>query len=155
MKRLSARKIDFDIVHCMCTIYIRNMSKLRIDLSSPVSAYEQISSGLRTLLVSGALKAGDPLPTVRRLALNLGVHHNTVAEAYRILAAEGWLELRRGRGVIVVERRRPTPGPEVLGEFDRRLKEMLAKAIAEGLSREKLANELQAAADSLRKGARQ
>jgi DNA-binding transcriptional regulator YhcF (GntR family) len=60
---------------------------LQIDLSLATPAYEQIASGLRRLLVEGAFRPGDQLPTVRRLAMDLGVHHNTVAEAYRRLAA--------------------------------------------------------------------
>jgi DNA-binding transcriptional regulator YhcF (GntR family) len=131
------------------------MARLRIDVSSPVSAYEQISSGLRTLLVSGELKAGDPLPTVRRLAMDLGVHHNTVAEAYRILAAEGWLDLRRGRGAVVLERRRPAPSPDAMAAFGRQLQELMAKAIAAGLSQEKLASALETSASKLRKGGKQ
>ena len=66
---------------------------LRIDLASRVPVYEQIANGLRAELVSGRFSPGAKLPTVRILAINLGVHHNTVAEAYRQLANEGWLEL--------------------------------------------------------------
>src|SRR6266478_1822573 len=59
---------------------------LRIDLASRVPVYEQIANGLRAELVSGKFSPGEKLPTVRTLAINLGVHHNTVAEAYRQLA---------------------------------------------------------------------
>src|ERR1035438_2678242 len=72
--------------------------RLRIDLANPTPAYRQIVDGLRTFLVDGALHAGDLLPPVRELAFELGVHFNTVAEAYRILADEGWLDLKRRRG---------------------------------------------------------
>jgi hypothetical protein len=65
---------------------------LQIDLASRVLVYEQIANGLRAELVSGKFSPGEKLPTVRTLAINLGVHHNTVAEAYRQLANEGWLE---------------------------------------------------------------
>ncbi|NOZ95255.1 MAG: GntR family transcriptional regulator, partial [Acidobacteria bacterium] len=80
---------------------------LRIDLASPVPAYRQIAAGLRTLLVHGDLPAGSRLPTIRELAMDLGVHPNTVAQAYRVLSDEGWLELRRRRGATV--RQRPVP----------------------------------------------
>ena len=66
-----------------------------------------------------------------KLAVDLGVHHNTVAEAYRVLAEEGWLDLRRGRGAVVVERQGPKPTPEVRQGFARRLEELVAKAIAD------------------------
>jgi GntR family transcriptional regulator len=59
---------------------------LRIDLASPTPVYRQIVDSLRALLVGGAFAPGDRLPTVREIAIDLGVHHNTVAEAYRLLA---------------------------------------------------------------------
>src|SRR6202012_3809883 len=72
--------------------------QLRIDPDLPVPVYRQVVDGLRSLLVERALEPGDALPTVRELGMELGVHFNTVAEAYRLLAAEGWLDLRRRRG---------------------------------------------------------
>ena len=71
---------------------------LRIDLAARLPVYLQIADGLRHLLVSSEFQPGEQLPTVRQLALDLGVHHNTVAEAYRLLAEEGWLDLRRRCG---------------------------------------------------------
>jgi selenocysteine-specific elongation factor len=52
-------------------------------LGSPVPAYRQIANAFRALLVAGSFPVGEPLPTVRQLAVDLGVHHNTIAEAYR------------------------------------------------------------------------
>jgi DNA-binding transcriptional regulator YhcF (GntR family) len=51
---------------------------------------------LRALRVAGEFAPGERLPTVRRFATDLGVHHNTVAESRRVLAEEGCLDLRRG-----------------------------------------------------------
>jgi GntR family transcriptional regulator len=106
---------------------------LRIDLAAGTPAYEQIVSGLRAILVSGGFAPGDQLPTVRQLAVDLSVHHNTVAEAYRLLAAEGWLELKRGRGAIVLGREAPEPSEESKQKFNRHLRELVAKAITEGV----------------------
>ena len=125
---------------------------LRIDLASDIPAYEQIASGVRAMLVAGSLAAGDALPTVRQLAVDLGVHHNTVAEAYRLLADEGWLELRRGRGARVIERPSPPPPPAALENFARRLDELAVKAISAGLPRAGVADELQHCAARLRRG---
>ena len=69
--------------------------RVSIDLGSPTPAYRQIASDLRRHLVEQRLKPGDLLPPIRQLALDLGVHFNTVAIAYRMLADEGWLELKR------------------------------------------------------------
>jgi len=115
---------------------------LRIDLASRVPVYEQIANGLRAELVSRQFRPGARLRTVRTLAIDLGVHHNTVAEAYRQLANEGWLELKRHHGAIVRERRTPQAGPDTMERFTRPLRELVAKGLAEGLSRSSLAREM-------------
>ena len=115
---------------------------LKIDLASDEAAYEQITSGLRTLLVAGEFRPGAQLPTVRQLAMDLGVHHNTVAEAYRILAEEGWLDLKRGRGATVVDRPPPDATPEAHARFARRLRELAARAVADGVPAADIAREL-------------
>ncbi|MGA9938045.1 MAG: GntR family transcriptional regulator [Candidatus Acidiferrales bacterium] len=129
-----------------------NAPILRVDLASARPVYEQIVSGIRALLVSGAFDAGQQLPTVRQLAVDLGVHHNTVAEAYRVLADEGWLDLRRGRGAVVVERQGPKPTPEARQGFVRRLEELIAKAIADGVPRAAIAGRMAALAKKVEAG---
>ncbi|MGD0298676.1 MAG: GntR family transcriptional regulator [Bryobacteraceae bacterium] len=116
--------------------------RLRIDLTNPVPAYRQIVDGLRTFLVDGALRSGDLLPPVRELAFELGVHFNTVAEAYRILADEGWLDLKRRRGAQVLERRKREADPQKREQFARRLREMIAELKAEGVRIEDIRREL-------------
>src|SRR6185295_5284442 len=81
--------------------------RVAINLSSPTPAYRQIANDLRRHLVEQRLKPGDLLPPIRQLALDLGVHFNTVAIAYRMLADEGWLELKRRRGAAVIARNAP------------------------------------------------
>ena len=125
---------------------------LQIDLSSPAPAYRQIVDGLRMLLVSGELKAGDALPTVRSLALDLGVHFSTVAEAYRTLSGEGWLELKRHHGAFVTERSNPAPAPEKHAEFGMKLRQLIAQVRAEGLSTKIISQELELLAKELPPG---
>lgn len=121
---------------------------LRVDLDSAVPAYRQIVDELRILLVSGKLAPGSALPSVRRMAIDLGVHFNTVAEAYRTLAEEGWLDLRHGSGATVVKRDvPPAANVERLQEFRRRLRALVAEMRAQGASAAKLRSELRALAD--------
>ena len=122
---------------------------LRIDLDSDVPAYRQIVDGLRILLVKGELAPGSELPSVRRVALELGVHFNTVAEAYRLLAEEGWLELRHGRGATVVNRSAPAASTAQVTDFRRRLRALAAEALAKGGPAAKLRHELRNLADEL------
>lgn len=125
---------------------------LRIDLESAVPLYEQLSNGIRSELVAGRLRPGNRLPTVRQLALDLGVHHNTVAEAYRLLAREGWLDLRRGRGALVIARPQPEPSEQARTEFARRLRELAAKAIAQGVPKPEVSGEMKALGSELDPG---
>jgi len=123
---------------------------LRVDLKSPVPVYRQIVDAVRILLVNGELHPGDPLPPVRRLALDLGVHFNTVAEAYRTLEEEGWLEIGRRSGARVVPRAVSKRYDPQTGEaFERRLREIVAEVEARGLSRHRIARELRRLAEGL------
>jgi GntR family transcriptional regulator len=126
-------------------------AKIRIDLSSPVPAYRQIVDSIRVLLVEGTLSAGTALPSVRRLAMELGVHFNTVGEAYRTLAEEGWLDLHHGRSAIVMDRalRSPAP-PERLVEFRDRLRNLVAQMRAEGIPIARIAAELKNITEGLK-----
>jgi len=106
---------------------------IRIDLSSPAPAYRQIADAIRAQLAAGDLKPGRQLPTVRQLAIDLAVHHNTVAEAYRLLSEEGWLDLRRRRGAMVVERATPNASARERGALSRRLRGLIAEMQTAGL----------------------
>ena len=64
------------------------------DPSDDQPIYRQIVDQLRQLLAAGTLRPGDPLPSVRQLAADLGVNLNTVAIAYRELAGEGLVKIK-------------------------------------------------------------
>jgi DNA-binding transcriptional regulator YhcF (GntR family) len=117
---------------------------------SPEAAYRQIADWLRELLVSGELTPGAALPSVRRLALDLGVHFHTVAAAYRVLAEEGWLDLQHGRRAQVIERTVPKADRETVEEFGERLRNLTALMRARGVPVEKLCSELRAVAQELK-----
>jgi len=121
----------------------------RIDLKSSVPVYRQMVDGLRVLLVNGELKPGDPLPPVRRLATDLGVHFNTVAEAYRTLASEGWLEIARRSGAKVVSRKAPRRAQADAAEGFDRVRSLVAEMQAGGFSRDSIVRELRRLAEAL------
>ncbi len=132
------------------------MPILRVDLASPTPVYRQICDGLRLLLVAGTPAPGDRMPTVRQLATDLNVHHNTVAEAYRMLADEGWIDLQRRRGAIVRKRRSPrdtADAEHARAEFLQRTRELTAQAISRGVSRKALARDLGTLANDVVEGA--
>ena len=123
-------------------------TQIRIDLDATTPVNRQIVDQIRTLLVEGTLPAGADLPSVRRLATDLGVHFATVADAYRTLAEEGWLEISHGRSARVLPRRAPAADREADSLFRRRLRQLVAEARSQGVSVKKIASEL----DSLAKG---
>jgi DNA-binding transcriptional regulator YhcF (GntR family) len=124
--------------------------QIRIDPTSGVPAVRQITDGLRVVLVEGQLAPGAELPSVRRLAMELGVHFNTVAEGYRQLAAEGWLDLKHGRGAIVAHRAVPAaPERNWTEDFRNRLRGLVAQMRSEGVSAASIAVELRAMAEAV------
>lgn len=116
---------------------------IRIDLSRPEPAYEQIVAALRGLLVARELVPGDTLPPVRQLAVDLAVHFNTVAQAYRILADEGWLDLRQGRGATVIARPAASAGPGDRAAVSTDIDRLVSSALARGINPEEIRRELE------------
>ncbi|WP_431036709.1 GntR family transcriptional regulator [Streptomyces sp. P6-2-1] len=75
----------------------------RTDPSSQVPLGEQIAASVRAALAEGSLSPGERLPAARALADSLDVNVHTVLRGYQRLRDEGLIELRRGRGAVVVE----------------------------------------------------
>jgi GntR family transcriptional regulator len=78
---------------------------LHIDPSDAAPIWKQIEEGLRRLVASGALAAGEAVPSVRDLAKELSVNPATVAKAYQRLVDAGVLMVKRGEGTFVSESR--------------------------------------------------
>jgi len=74
----------------------------------------------------GVLKPGEALPSTRQLAVDLKLNPNTVQHAFRLLAQEGTIEMRRGLGAFVAARPREP----------RRTSQAIARQIAERALRE-------------------
>lgn len=81
--------------------------RFQINFTSGVSAYRQIVEQVMRATASGALRAGDALPTIRSLAEELRINRNTVAKAYTELQREGVVEAAQGRGVFVTDNHSP------------------------------------------------
>lgn len=129
---------------------MRQSPHVRIDTSSDLPAYRQLADQLRAFAIEGVIKPGDALPPIRRVAVELGVHFNTVAEAYRVLAQEGFLEITHGHGARVVDRALPRRAPAESPEnFRQRLRELVASVRARGLSTAQIMAELRVMAEGL------
>jgi DNA-binding transcriptional regulator YhcF (GntR family) len=120
---------------------------IEIHVDSPLPVYRQIADALRHHLVAARLKPGDLLPPVRQLAVDLGVHFNTVAQAYRILADEGWLDLKRRRGALVLERTMPRHRDEPrIDALLTRLRDLTAELRSAGVTHAQIAAAVRRAA---------
>lgn len=86
--------------------------------SKPITL--QLQEQIREHLESRALRAGERLPSTRRLADLLGIHRSTVAQAYQELWAQGWIDQRPGSAPRVRARLAPTKGVSTVrsGAFD-------------------------------------
>lgn len=73
-----------------------------VDPHSSLPIYSQIKEKIKALILSGKLKTGDSLPSIRTLAKDLGINVNTVARAYRELELEGVIRAERGERYAVV-----------------------------------------------------
>ncbi|TWT83569.1 HTH-type transcriptional repressor YtrA [Planctomycetes bacterium CA13] len=81
------------------------MLSIQITTGSDVPIFRQIVEQVRAAIACGKLSVGDPLPSVRALAAEIVVNHNTVAKAYAQLIRDGIVESHQGRGYFVAERR--------------------------------------------------
>ncbi|MHB8733710.1 MAG: GntR family transcriptional regulator [Terriglobales bacterium] len=129
---------------------------IQVDPASPLPVLRQITEQMRALFVEGAIAAGGTLPSVRRLAIDLGVHFNTVAEAYRHLADEGWLDVSRGRPTRVLQRKAASAVSEeqLAAAFRARMRYLIAELRSAGLSARRIRRELIQLNDNSLEGSR-
>lgn len=78
-----------------------NASGFVIHSSAPEPIFRQIAEQIRRLTASRQLAPGDLLPSVREVAVFHAINPMTVSRAYSLLEAEGLLERRRGKGMVV------------------------------------------------------
>ena len=126
-----------------------NKSRIKIDIGSSTPVYRQVADQIREALVAGEFRPGERLSTVRQIAVDLGSNHNTIAEAYRTLASEGWLRLERARGAVVLARDTPDASKHTERQFARRLRELIAEVRAAGVSAKVIRSEFQTLAEAL------
>ncbi len=74
-----------------------------INSTSGLPIYLQIVDQVKKAIAGGLLIAGDKLPSVRDLAVEIAINPNTVAKAYSTLEQEGIIEIRKGMGTYISE----------------------------------------------------
>jgi GntR family transcriptional regulator len=116
--------------------------QLKLDLRSGVPVYRQIVDQVRTGIAAGTLTAGDQLPTVRQLAVDLAINPNTVLRAYRELELGGALETHQGTGTFISNKKIVRNNAERERQLTRLANEFTARAGAAGFTIEELMDRL-------------
>ena len=72
-----------------------------MEFNQPKGIYQQIAEQVKSRIADGEWKAGERIPSVREMAVNLGVNPNTVTRSYQSLLDSGVIDNRRGIGYFV------------------------------------------------------
>jgi GntR family transcriptional regulator len=122
---------------------------LRIEKGSAVPISRQIADQIGTLCASGGLQPGERLPSVRELARDLAVNHNTVLRVYERLCGEGLLEMRHGQGTFVTGRSSKSRLAAHRSRLVDELRQIAQQAAGLGLTTDELHELLAEAADGV------
>ena len=116
--------------------------RLMLDLHSGTPVYRQIMDQVRGGIASGALAAGDQLPTVRQLAVDLEINPNTVVRAYRELELGGLLETHQGTGTFISAQKMKRRDEHRDRQLAQIVSDSVARAGAAGFTLDELLEEL-------------
>jgi len=120
-----------------------NGFRFALDLHTGVPVYRQLIDQVRGGIASGTLTAGDQLPTVRQLAVDLEINPNTVMRAYRELELGGLLETHQGTGTFISDRKPEKKTAERERQLSQMAGEFAARAGAAGFTLEELIDRLE------------
>ncbi|WP_343209317.1 GntR family transcriptional regulator [Anaerolentibacter hominis] len=109
-----------------------------ISNTNGIPIYEQISSQIKAMILSGELKEGDALPSMRLLAKELRISVITTKRAYEELEREGFIVSLTGKGSFVAEKNTEFIREEHLRSIENHMKEIVKASALCGLSIEEL-----------------
>ncbi len=122
----------------LCAImYITGITKdgenmlLQIDFNSDEAIYIQLRNQIIIGIATESIREGDPLPSVRQMADNIGINMHTVNKAYSVLKQEGFVKLDRRKGAVVSL---DVDKIQVLNEMRKDLSVVLARGICKNVS---------------------
>ena len=108
---------------------------IEVDFNSDEAIYVQLQNQIIMGIATEMIKEGDTLPSVRRLADNIGINMHTVNKAYSILKQEGFIQLDRRRGAVIaidVDKAR------ALLKLEEQSRILLAKGCCKNITREEV-----------------
>jgi len=117
--------------------------QLQLDMRSGVPVYRQLIDQILTSMASGSLSAGDQLPTVRQVAVDLAINPNTVMRAYRELEIRGVVSSQQGSGTFITDQKVKAGDAQRRRRLSQMAGELVARAGAEGFNLDELLDVLQ------------
>ena len=108
---------------------------IEIDFQSDEALYMQLRNQIILGIASSMLREGDPLPSVRQLAGDIGINMHTVNKAYSVLRQEGFVTIDRRKGAIVAV---DVNKLQAIEEMKEQLRVLLAKGICKNVSRQEV-----------------
>ncbi len=117
--------------------------KIIISNSDSRPIYEQITAQIKNLIISGELKAGDTLPSMRFLAKELRISVITTKRAYEELERDGFIETVAGKGSFVAGMNTEFIREEHLRIAEEHLQKAVEAAKSAGISKDELAETLE------------
>jgi len=112
----------------------RTVFRFALDLHSGVPVYRQIIDQTLGGIAAAALTAGDQLPTVRQLAVDLAINPNTVIRAYRELELRGIIDTHQGTGTFIARQKSPRASAERRRRLTQLAQDFAARAGAEAFT---------------------
>jgi GntR family transcriptional regulator len=106
----------------------------QLDGHSGVPVYRQLIDQVQGALAAGRIKAGDQLPTIRQVAVDLAINPNTVTRAYREMEIRGLLETQQGTGTFIAVQPVATDSRARTRQMQQFAAEVIARAGANGFS---------------------
>ena len=98
--------------------------------------YEQVIEKFQQMILCGALQAGEPMPSVRSLAMELSLNPNTIQRAYQELERKGYIYTVKGKGSFVSDTQDAAQSKR--REVQEELNRCVEKAFAVGVSEQEL-----------------
>jgi GntR family transcriptional regulator len=110
----------------------------RLDSHSGVPVYRQLIDQVQAGIAAGALNAGEQLPTVRQVAVDLAINPNTVSRAYREMEIRGLLDTEQGTGTFIANHKVAFSKDERDRKLNQLVSEFVSRAGATGFTLKQL-----------------
>ena len=108
---------------------------IEIDFNSDEAIYIQLRNQIIVGIATDRIREGDPLPSVRQLAENIGINMHTVNKAYAVLKQEGFIQLDRRKGAVIAVSEDKL---QALEDMKQQLRMVLARGYCKNITREEV-----------------